>query len=146
MAESNGTSGFTAAEKAARKERAKELKAQRTREEAEKDLLAKIAEMPADERAIAEKVHEIVTAHAPGLDPKTWYGMPGYARNGKNVIFFQPATKFDSRYSTLGFSDPAQLDDGGMWPTAYAITTLSPAIEKQIVDLVTRAAGTGPAS
>ncbi len=141
MAESKSTSGFTAAEKAAMKERAKELKAQRTREEAEKDLLAKIAEMPADERAIAEKIHEIVTANAPGLDPKTWYGMPGYALNGKNVIFFQPATKFDSRYSTLGFSDPAQLDEGGMWATSFAITTLSPAVEKQITTLVRKAVG-----
>ncbi len=141
MAESKSTSGFTAAEKAAMKERAKELKAQRTREEAEKDLLAKIAEMPADERAIAEKIHEIVTANAPGLDPKTWYGMPGYALNGKNVIFFQPATKFDSRYSTLGFSDPAQLDEGGMWATSFAITTLSPAVEKEITTLVRKAVG-----
>ncbi len=141
MAESKSTSGFTAAEKAAMKERAKELKAQRTREEAEKDLLAKIAEMPADERAIAEKIHEIVTANAPGLDPKTWYGMPGYALNGKNVIFFQPATKFDSRYSTLGFSDPAQLDEGGMWATSFAITALSPAVEKQITTLVRKAVG-----
>ncbi len=141
MAESKSTSGFTAAERAAMKERAKELKAQRTREEAAKDLLAKIAEMPAAERAIAEKVHEIVTANAPGLDPKTWYGMPGYALNGKNVIFFQPATKFDSRYSTLGFSDPAQLDEGGMWATSYAITELSPAVEKQITTLVRKAAG-----
>jgi uncharacterized protein YdhG (YjbR/CyaY superfamily) len=141
MAESTSTSGFTAAEKAAMKERAKELKAQRTREEAEKDLLAKIAEMPADERVIAEKIHEIVTANAPGLDPKTWYGMPGYALNGKNVIFFQPATKFDSRYSTLGFSDPAQLDEGGMWATSFAITTLSPAVEKEITTLVLKAVG-----
>ena len=141
MAESKSTSGFTAAEKAAMKERAKELKAQRTREEAEKDQLAKIAEMPAAERAIAEKIHEIVTANAPGLDPKTWYGMPGYALNGKNVIFFQPATKFDSRYSTLGFSDPAQLDEGGMWATSFAITTLSPAVEKQITTLVRKAVG-----
>ncbi len=141
MAESKSTSGFTAAEKAAMKERAKELKAQRTREEAEKDLLAKIAEMPAAERAIAEKIHEIVTANAPGLDPKTWYGMPGYALNGKNVIFFQPATKFDSRYSTLGFSDPAKLDEGGMWATSYAITELSPAVEKQITTLVRKAVG-----
>jgi uncharacterized protein YdhG (YjbR/CyaY superfamily) len=141
MAESTSTSGFTAAEKAAMKERAKELKAQRTREEAEKDLLAKIAEMPAAERAIAEKIHEIVTANAPGLDPKTWYGMPGYALNGKNVIFFQPATKFDSRYSTLGFSDPAQLDEGGMWATSFAITTLSPAVEEQINTLVRKAVG-----
>lgn len=142
MAEKKGEyAGFTAAEKAAMKERAKELKAKQSREQAEADLLAKIAEMPADERAIAEKIHEIVTANAPGLDPKTWYGMPGYALNGKNVIFFQPATKFDSRYSTLGFSDPAQLDEGGMWATSFAITTLSPAVEKEITTLVRKAVG-----
>lgn len=142
MAETKGEyAGFTAAEKAAMKERAKELKAKQSREQAEADLLAKIAEMPAGEREIAAKVHEIVTEHAPGLDPKTWYGMPGYALNGKNVIFFQPATKFDSRYSTLGFSDPALLDEGGMWATSFAITALSPAVEKEITTLVLKAVG-----
>src|SRR5687768_9820517 len=114
QAEKKNTKGFTAEEKAAMKERAKELKAEaranKNREEGEKELLAKIAEMPEAERAMATRIHEIVTASAPELSPKTWYGMPAYARDGKIVCFFQGASKFESRYSTLGFNDTANLD------------------------------------
>ena len=137
-------SGFTADEKAAMKERAAELKAQSGRggkADGERDLLAKIAEMSKEDRALAERVHAIVRNAAPSLAPKTWYGMPAYARDGKVVCFFQAASKFKSRYATLGFSDEARLDDGAMWPTAFALTQLTPAIEKEIRALVVRAAG-----
>jgi uncharacterized protein YdhG (YjbR/CyaY superfamily) len=132
--------GFTADERAAMKERARELKAAETGAKAEAAVLEKIAEMPAAERAMAERVHAIIKATAPELSPKLWYGMPAYAKDGKNLCFFQAAVKFGSRYSTLGFNDPANLDDGTMWPVAYALTKLTPAIEQQIAALVRKAA------
>lgn len=141
MTEKQKTETFTAEEKAAMKERAKELKSKATKEEALADLLAKIADMPESDRVMAQKVHEIVTTHAPELEPKLWYGMPGYARGGKNVIFFQDAAKFKARYATLGFSDLAALDDGNMWPSSYALSKITPADEKTIIALVKKAAG-----
>ncbi|MFB7864890.1 iron chaperone [Streptomyces sp. NPDC056069] len=130
------------------KERARELKAASRRASsadkaaaAEAELLAKIAEMPEADRVLAEKVHAIVKESAPSLAPKLWYGMPAYARDGKVVCFFQSADKFKARYATLGFNDPAQLDDGAMWPTAFALTALTPEIEARISTLVKTAAG-----
>ncbi len=132
--------GFTAEEKAAMKERAKELKASANQAEAEKAVLEKINEMPEPERAMAKKLHEIIKANAPVLSSKLWYGMPAYAHNdGKIVCFFQSAQKFDTRYSTLGFNDTAKLDDGDMWPTAYGLTKLTPTVEKKIAELVKKA-------
>lgn len=136
--------GFTDAERAAMKERAKELKAEaranKKKEDGEKDLLAKIAEMPEPDRAIATRVHEIVKANAPSLFPKTWYGMPAYANaDGKVVCFFQGAAKFDTRYATFGFNDTANLDEGAMWPTAFALKELTPAEEERIAALVKKA-------
>ncbi len=135
--------GFTAEEKAAMKERARELKAEeranKDRAAGESDLLAKIAEMPEPERAMATRLHEIITASAPVLWPKTWYGMPAYARDGKVVCFFQSAQKFGSRYATLGFNDTANLDEGVMWPTAFALVELTPAEEAKIAALVKKA-------
>ncbi len=104
-------------------------------------MLAKIAEMPAADRAMAERIHAVVKSSAPDLTPKTWYGMPAYARDGKVVCFFQAADKFKARYATLGFSDEAKLDDGAMWPTAFALTKLTAADEKRIGELVKQAAG-----
>jgi uncharacterized protein YdhG (YjbR/CyaY superfamily) len=136
------TSGFTADERAAMKERARELKASTKKADLEKALLEKIAEMPPADRDIAERLHAIVTDAAPSLTPKTWYGMPAYAdADGKVVCFFQGAAKFDARYATFGFNDPAQLDDGAMWPTSFAITSLTAAEEKKIVALVKKAVG-----
>src|SRR5215212_1035643 len=137
--------GFTAEEQAAMRERAKELKAEaranKKKADGESDLLAKIAEMPEPDRAMAERLHEIVKANAPALWPKTWYGMPAYAnKDGKVVCFFQSAEKFDSRYATLGFSDKANLDEGAMWPTSFALKELSAAEEAKIAELVKRAA------
>ncbi len=135
--------GFTDEERAAMKERAQELKAERRRgkkkADGESDVLAKIAEMPASDRAIAKRLHAIVTASAPDLSPKTWYGMPAYAKDGKVVCYFQGAEKFKSRYVTLGFSDEANLDDGAMWPTSFALTKLTAADEKRIGALVKQA-------
>jgi uncharacterized protein YdhG (YjbR/CyaY superfamily) len=136
--------GFTAEEKAAMKERAKELKAEaradRDKAAGERDVLAKIAEMPEPDHAIAERLHAIVKASAPDLSPKTWYGMPAYAnKNGKVVCFFQSGQKYDSRYSTFGFQDAANLDEGAMWPTSFALTKLTAADEKRIAALVKRA-------
>ena len=137
--------GFTAEERAAMRERAKELKAEaranKKKAEGESDLLAKIAEMPQPDRAMAERLHEIVKASAPALSPKTWYGMPAYAKDGKVVCFFQSAQKFKSRYATFGFSDKANLDEGAMWPTSYALKELGAAAEARIGALVKRAAG-----
>ncbi len=137
--------GFTADEKAAMRERAREAKAEARRgadrDAGEKDLLAKIAEMPESDRAMAERLHAAVTAAAPALSPKTWYGMPAYARDGKIVCFFKAASKFDSRYATFGFEEEARLDDGAMWPTSFALTKLTPADEAKIVDLVKKAVG-----
>jgi uncharacterized protein YdhG (YjbR/CyaY superfamily) len=136
------SAGFTAEERAAMKERARELKAEATRSkkaDGESELLAKIAEMPDADRAIAEQIHAIVTASAPELWPKTWYGMPAYAKDGKVVCFFQSAEKFKARYATFGFNDKANLDEGNMWPTAFALTKLTAAEEAQIEALVKKA-------
>jgi uncharacterized protein YdhG (YjbR/CyaY superfamily) len=128
-------------ERAAVRERAKELKAKASREEALKDVLEKIAAMEQPDRSKAERIHEIITQHAPTLSAKSWYGMPGYARDGQVLVFFQAAGKFGTRYPTLGFNDNATLDDGGLWPVAFAIDTLGPAEEKTIAALVKKAAG-----
>jgi uncharacterized protein YdhG (YjbR/CyaY superfamily) len=135
--------GWTDEERAAMKERAAEMKKakSRTKVDPEQDLLAKIAEMSEPDRVMAERIHAIVKANAPELTPKTWYGMPGYARDGKVVVFFQAASKFKSRYATLGFNDDAKLDDGTMWPTAFALTSLTAEDEAKISELVKRAAG-----
>jgi uncharacterized protein YdhG (YjbR/CyaY superfamily) len=135
------STGFTAEEKAAMKERARELKAEQSKAAGESDLLAKIAEMPKADRVLAERIHEIVKTTAPSLSPKTWYGMPAYANDaGKIVVFFKSAEKFKSRYATLGFEEAAQLDDGAMWPTSFALTSLTAADEKKITALVKKAA------
>ncbi|HVN59771.1 MAG TPA: DUF1801 domain-containing protein [Gaiellaceae bacterium] len=134
-----GAKGFTAEERAAMKERARELKAAVGKAQGEADVLAKIAEMPEPDRAMAERLHAIVKASAPALSPRTWYGMPAYARGGKVVCFFQSSAKFKTRYATLGFSDAANLDDGAMWPTAFALKTLTGAEEERIVALVKKA-------
>jgi uncharacterized protein YdhG (YjbR/CyaY superfamily) len=134
------TSGFTAEERAAMKERARELKAEAAKQDGERDLLDKIAEMPPGDRAMAERVHAIVMASAPTLSPKTWYGMPAYAKAGKVVCFFQSAAKFNARYATFGFSDEANLDKGAMWPTSFALKELTAADEAKIGALVKRAA------
>ena len=126
---------FTAEERAAMRERARELKA----ETGEKDVLAKIKEMPKKDRDMAERIHAIVKASAPGLSPRTWYGMPAYSKDGKVVIYFQSAHKFKSRYATLGFNDAANLDKGAMWPTSYALMELTEAEEKKIGALVKKA-------
>ena len=135
--------GFTAEERAAMKARARELKAEeranKNRALGEKDLLAAIAEMKGTDRAMAERLHAIVTAAAPDLWPKTWYGMPAYAKDGKVVCFFQSAAKFDARYATLGFSDEANLDKGAMWPTSFALRELSAAEETNITALLKKA-------
>ncbi len=136
--------GFTAEEKAAMKERAKELKAEerasKDRAAGESALLEKVAEMPEPERGMATRLHEIITTTAPGLMPKTWYGMPAYAnQDGKIVCFFQSAQKFGSRYATLGFNDTAKLDEGAMWPTSFALMELTPAGEAKVAELVKRA-------
>jgi uncharacterized protein YdhG (YjbR/CyaY superfamily) len=138
--------GFTDEERAAMKERAKELKAEeranKNRAAGESAVLAKIAEMPQPDRAMAERVHEIVKASAPDLSPKTWYGMPAYAnKDGKVVCFFQSAEKFDARYATLGFSDEANLDEGAMWPASFGLKELAAAEEAKIGALVKRAMG-----
>jgi len=141
--ETKKTDGFTAEEKAAMKERAKELKAEaranKKKEEGEKDLLEKVAEMPEPDRAMATRIHELVTENAPDLWPKTWYGMPAYARDGKVVCFFQSAAKFSARYATFGFNDTANLDEGAMWPTSFALKELTAEGEKKIVALVKKA-------
>jgi uncharacterized protein YdhG (YjbR/CyaY superfamily) len=135
--------GFTDEERAAMKERARELKAEaradRDKAAGERDVLAKIAEMPEPDRAMAERIHAIVKASAPNLSPKTWYGMPAYAKDGKIVCFYQSAQKFNSRYATLGFNDTANLDEGAMWPTSFALKGLTAAEEARIGALVKRA-------
>jgi uncharacterized protein YdhG (YjbR/CyaY superfamily) len=135
--------GFTDEERAAMKERAQELKAEaranRDRAAGESDLLAKIAEMEGSDRAMAKRIHAIVKASAPALSPKTWYGMPAYAKDGKVVCYFQSAQKFNSRYATFGFSDEANLDEGAMWPTSFALKELTAADEARIAALVEKA-------
>jgi uncharacterized protein YdhG (YjbR/CyaY superfamily) len=132
--------GFTAEERAAMRERARELKAEASKTDGESALLTKIAEMPEPDRAMAERLHALINAAAPELVPKTWYGMPAYAKDGKVVCFFQSAHKFKSRYATFGFSDAAHLDDGALWPTSFALKELTPAVEKRIAALVKKAA------
>ena len=135
--------GFTAEERAAMKERARELKAaaraHKDRAAGESAVLAKIAEMPEPDRTMAERLHAIIKANTPSLAPRLWYGMPAYARDGKVVCFFQAAHKFKTRYATLGFTDAANLDEGGLWPVAFALKALTPAEEAQIAALVRRA-------
>jgi uncharacterized protein YdhG (YjbR/CyaY superfamily) len=131
--------GFTAEERAAMKERAKELKAAANEADGERAVLAKIAEMPESDRAIGERLHAIIKASAPALSPKLWYGMPAYARDGKIVCFFQCAQKFNTRYATLGFNDTANLDEGVMWPTAFALKELTAAEEASIGALMEKA-------
>jgi len=139
------TTRFTDEERAAMKERAKEMKTTARRSprdraaEAERDVLEKISEMEKPDREMAEKIHAIIKANAPDLTPRTWYGMPAYAKDGSIVCHFQPAQKFKTRYPTLGFSDKANLDDGTMWPVAYALTKLTKADEARIAALVKKA-------
>lgn len=141
----NASRGFTEEERAAMKERAQELKADARRgsgakkADGESDVLAKIAEMSEPDRAMAERLHAIIKASAPVLSPRTWYGMPAYAKDGKVICFFQSARKFKSRYATLGFSDAANLDEGAMWPTAFALKELTAAEEERIKALVKEA-------
>ena len=132
-------SKFTAEERAAMKERAKELKSAKTKEEGERALLEKIAEMPKPDRVMAERLHAIVTKSAPSLSPKTWYGMPAYAKDDQIVCFFKSADKFKSRYATLGFEEAANLDEGAMWPTSFALKRLTADDEKKIGALVKKA-------
>jgi uncharacterized protein YdhG (YjbR/CyaY superfamily) len=137
--------GFTDEERAAMKERALEQKAaarrgsRAARADGESDVLAKIAEMPEPDRAMAERLHALIKANAPVLSPKTWYGMPAYARDGKVICYFQSADKFKSRYATFGFNDDANLDEGAMWPTSFALTELTAADEAKIGALVKKA-------
>lgn len=137
------TKAFTNEERAAMKERAKELKAEerahKSRAEGESDVLAKIAEMPEPDSTMAKRIHEIIKANAPVLVPKTWYGMPAYAKDGKVVCFFQSAQKSNTRYATLGFSETANLDEGAMWPTAFALKNLTATEEAKIIALVKKA-------
>ena len=143
MAGKTTTGKFSAEERAAMKERAKELKAEarasKDKAAGEREVLAKIAEMSEPDRDMAERLHAIVTASAPELSPKTWYGMPAYARDGKVVCYFTPAQKFNSRYATFGFNDTANLDDGAMWPTSFALTALTADNEARIEALVKKA-------
>jgi uncharacterized protein YdhG (YjbR/CyaY superfamily) len=145
MSEEETPTGFTDDERAAMKERARELKSEARRgsraakADGESDVLAKIAEMEEPDRGMAERLHALIKASAPALSPKTWYGMPAYARDGKVVCFFQSAQKFKSRYATFGFSDEANLDEGAMWPTSFALAELTAAAEAKIVALVKRA-------
>jgi uncharacterized protein YdhG (YjbR/CyaY superfamily) len=135
--------GFTNEERAAMKERARELKAEaranKNKADGESDVLAKIAEMPEPDRAMAKRLHAIVKASAPALSPKTWYGMPAYAKDGEVVCYFQSAQKFKSRYATFGFSDAANIDEGAMWPTSFALKELTAADEARIGALVKKA-------
>jgi uncharacterized protein YdhG (YjbR/CyaY superfamily) len=140
----SASKGFSAEERAAMKERAAELKAEsragRSRADGEREVLDKIAEMPKADRAVAKRIHELVMAGAPDLVPRTWYGMPAYAKDGKVLCFFQSAAKFKSRYATFGFSDRANLDEGAMWPTGFAVRKLDATTEKRIEKLVKKAA------
>ena len=139
MAENKKAGAFTEEERDAMKERANETRRASKGAAGEQDLLAKIAEMGDADRAMAERIHAIVTETAPELAPKTWYGQPAYAKAGKVVVFFQAASKFKTRYATLGFSEDANLDDGSMWPTSFALASLTAADEKRIAELVKKA-------
>jgi len=134
-------SGFTADEKAAMKERAAELKRQQNKADGEADLQAKIAALPGPDQSMAQKLDAIVKRVAPDLEPRTYYGMPAYAKDGKVLVFFQPASKFGARYATLGFNDGATLDDGTMWPTSWGLTDMTAADEKAVAELVKQAVG-----
>jgi hypothetical protein len=138
-ATSKNGKGFTAEERAAMKERAQELKAAAGKAEAESAVLAKIAEMTEPDRTMAKRLHAIIKASAPDLSPKTWYGMPAYAKDDKIVCFFKPAEKFKTRYATFGFEETANLDEGAMWPTSFALTKLTSADEAKIGALVKKA-------
>jgi uncharacterized protein YdhG (YjbR/CyaY superfamily) len=131
--------GFTPEERAAMRERAKELKAAANRADGEKALLAALAKMPKPDRSMGTRLHELITATAPDLAPKTWYGMPAYDKDDKVLCFFQSADKFKARYATLGFNDTANLDQGDMWPTSFALKEWTPAVEKKIAQLVKKA-------
>jgi uncharacterized protein YdhG (YjbR/CyaY superfamily) len=131
--------GFTPEERAAMKERARELKAEKSKADGEREVLAKIGEMQARDRKMAGRLHKIVKEAAPDLAPRTWYGMPAYAKDGKVLCFFQSAQKFKTRYATFGFSDKANLDDGALWPVAFALKELGDAEEARIAELVKRA-------
>lgn len=135
--------GFSAEEKAAMRERVRELRsaAKSASGDGEAEVRAKIAELPPRDRAIAQRFHELVRATAPSLTPRTWYGMPAYAKAGHVLCFFQASGKFKTRYSTIGFSDESQLDEGQLWPVVFAVTTLTPAVEKRLVELLVRAVG-----
>lgn len=135
----NRYEGFSTDERAAMKERVKELKLAAGKAEGEKELLAKIAEMPPADRALAERIHALVKSIAPGLAARTWYGMPAYAKDGDLVFFFKGAYKFKARYATLGFTDKANLDDGALWPTEYALTRLTSADEERVAALIKQA-------
>ena len=147
MSKDSSYQGFTEEERAAMKERAAELKSSAGRggakkaEADERDVLDKIAEMPEADRVIAEKLHTIVQANAPELAPRTWYGMPAYAKDGRVVVFFKPAAKFKVRYAEVGFNEWAHLDDGDMWPTAFAVTAMNAAVEERLTALVRQAVG-----
>ncbi|MGD1052760.1 MAG: DUF1801 domain-containing protein [Candidatus Dormibacteria bacterium] len=138
-ADGTGSPGFSAEEKAAARERVRELKAEAAKADGKAELLAAIARMQEPDRTIAEKVHALITAAAPDLTPKTWYGMPAYAKDGNVICYFQNAGKFKVRYQTLGFSDKAKVDDGAMWPIQYALSELTAAEEARITALVQRA-------
>ena len=140
-AKTDTTNVWSDDERAAMQERAKELKADAKKADMESDLLAKIADMPEPDRVMAERIHAIVTATAPGLTPKTWYGMPAWAKGDKLICFFKAADKFKSRYATFGFEETAALDDGSMWATSWALTKLTAADEAKIAALVKKAAG-----
>ncbi|WP_249018776.1 DUF1801 domain-containing protein [Conexibacter sp. S30A1] len=133
--------GFSAEERAAMRERLKEERAGQKGVEAEREVLAKIAEMEAADRVLAQRLHEIIRAAAPALAPRTWYGMPAYAKDGKILCYFRDAKKFKTRYALFGFSDQAKLDDGEMWPTDFALTQITPEVERRIVELLGRALG-----
>jgi len=133
--------GFSAEERSAMRERARELKAAARKTDGEADVLAKINELPEPDRSMATRLHVLVKASAPELAPRTWYGMPAYAKDGKVVCFFQSAQKFKTRYATLGFSDKANLDDGDLWPTAFALKELTAETEARVGELVKRAVG-----
>jgi uncharacterized protein YdhG (YjbR/CyaY superfamily) len=137
------SAGFSAEERAAMRERARELKAAKAGADGEAEVLAKIAAIPEPERAMAERLHAVIRAAGPSLVPRTWYGMPAYSLDGQTLCFFQPRAQFKARYMTLGFSDKAHLDDGPLWPTSFALVELTPEAEERIGELVRRALGQG---
>ncbi len=140
-AKAKASSGFTAEERAAMRARAKEVKAEASKADAEAGVLAAIAEMPDPDRSQAQRLHAIIKESGPDLAPRTWYGMPAYTKDGKVVCYFKGAFKFKTRYATFGFEEAAALDDGAMWPTCFALTDLTPAVEAEIRSLVKKAAG-----